>query len=175
VVIVNEHARLDQAQQIRRTMACIRRELDVDVGEVEQSARTLLNWKYYIQNYPWACLAVSATIGYLVVPRKLEIHSPDPKTLEKLARKRHLVVEEKPTAQAKGGLVGTAFSFLSGLVLKTAMAQLGLQLASLMDSNARAGERDQPTPSSPRASQVSPWSAEIRSTSRPRANERGDN
>jgi hypothetical protein len=149
---VNQQAKLDRAEQIRRSMAYIRRELDVDVAEVEQSARTLLNWKYYTQNYPWACVAVATAVGYLAVPRKLEIHSPDPKTLEKLARDRHLVIEQKPKAQAKGGLAGTAFSFISGLVLKTAMAQLGHQVASIMDKNAKVQEKEpkpvRPTPAS---------------------------
>lgn len=136
--------KLNRAEQIRRTMAYIRRELDVDVADVEQSARTLLNWRYYTQNYPWACLAVASAVGYLVVPRKLEIHSPDPKTLEKLARDRHLVVEQKPKAEAKGGLIGTAFSFISGLVLKTAMTQLGHQVASMMDNNSKAQKKEPP-------------------------------
>ena len=124
---------LDQAEQIRRQMAFIRRELTEDVDELQESAQTLLNWHYYVNNYPWACMGVAAAIGYLVVPRKLEIHRPDPKTLEKLARDKHLVIEQKPEAQAKGGLIGTAFSFVSGLLFKTAMAQLGHQLADAMD------------------------------------------
>jgi hypothetical protein len=154
---VNETTELDRAKQIRRTMACIRRELDEDVGEVEQSARTLLNWRYYTQNYPWACVAAATAIGYLVVPRKLEIHSPDPKTLEKLARRRHLVVEQNPKAEAKGGAVGAAFSFISGLVLKTAMAQIGVQLASMM----------QPQKESPMPADTSPSPDNSSATNRP--------
>ena len=156
---MNQQAKLDRAEQIRRSMAYIRRELDVDVAEVEQSARTLLNWKYYTQNYPWACVAVATAVGYLAVPRKLEIHSPDPKTLEKLARDRHLVIEQKPKAQAKGGLAGTAFSFISGLVLKTAMAQLGHQVASIMDKNAKVQEKE-PKPVRP-APASTPYSPNI--------------
>lgn len=156
---MNQQAKLDRAEQIRRSMAYIRRELDVDVAEVEQSARTLLNWKYYTQNYPWACVAVATAVGYLAVPRKLEIHSPDPKTLEKLARDRHLVIEQKPKAQAKGGLAGTAFSFISGLVLKTAMAQLGHQVASIMDKNAKVQEKEpKPVRPAPASTPYSPYS-----------------
>jgi len=129
--IVNEPKR-DRAGQIRSTMARIRNELDQEIGEVEQSARTLLNWRYYTKHHSWACLAAAVAVGYLVVPRKLEIGSPDPETLEKLARKRHLVVEQRPKEEAKGGLVGSAFSLISGLVLKTAMTQFGHQLAILL-------------------------------------------
>jgi len=143
--IVPNHADFDRAQQIRRRMALIRRELNQDVEQVEKSAKTLMNWRYYTSNYPWACVGVAAVLGYLVVPRKLEIHSPDPKTVEKLAKKHHLVVEQKPKAEAKGGLVGAAFSFISGIVLKTAMAQLGHQLAAVMDRK----HKPEDTPESP--------------------------
>jgi ElaB/YqjD/DUF883 family membrane-anchored ribosome-binding protein len=146
---VPDHSEFDRAKQIRQRMSYIRRELNDGMERVEQDARTLLNWRYYTSNYPWACVGVAAAIGYLVVPRKLEIHSPDPKTLEKLARKRHLVVEQRPKAEAKGGLVGTAFSFISGIVLKTAMVQLGHQLASMFDQNKERDEQQPTPPSSP--------------------------
>lgn len=126
---------LDRASQIRRSMAYVRHELDDEVDEIRESANTLADWHYYIKNYPWACLGAAAAIGYLVVPRKLVIERPDPETLEKLARKNHLVVDRKPEKKAKSGLIGTAFSFVGGLVLKTAMAQLGHQLASIVDSS----------------------------------------
>ncbi len=143
-----QHPEFDRAQQIRRTMAMIRRELNADVDQVEKSARTLLDWRYYVNNYPWACVGVAAAVGYLAVPRKVEIHQPDPKTIEKLARNHRLVVEQKPKAEAKAGLVGAAFSLISGLVLKTAMAQLGNQLAGLMERKPepRAEEPGWPAP-----------------------------
>lgn len=138
---MSQQTELSRAEQIRRSMAYLRDELDEDVGEVENSARTLLDWHYYTTHYPWACVGVAAALGYLVVPKKLEIHRPDPKTLEKLARKNHLVVDHKPKAEAKSGLLGSAFSFVSGLVLKTAMAQLGHQLAGIMDNKSNGADR----------------------------------
>ena len=114
---------LDRATQIRRSMAYVRHELDEEASDIRESAQTLSDWHYYIKNYPWACVGAAAVIGYLVVPRKLVIERPDPETLEKLARKNHLVVDRKPEKQAKSGLIGTAFSFVGGLVLKTAMTQ----------------------------------------------------
>lgn len=137
-----DHTEFERANQVRRRMASIRRELDKDMERVEQDARTLLNWRYYTNNYPWVSVAVAAAVGYLVVPRKLEIHSPDPKTLEQLAKKRHLVVEQKPKAEAKGGMLGAAFSFISGIVLKTAMVQIGHQLASMMDKTGQIKEQE---------------------------------
>lgn len=140
---MSNHSEFDRAKQLRRQMSRIRQNLDDDLEQVEKSARTLMNWQYYTDNYPWVCLGVAAALGYIAVPRKLEIQAPDPKTLEKLAKKRHLVVEQRPKAEAKGGLVGAAFSFMSGLVLKTVMAQVGQQLASAFDSRSAPSRSDQ--------------------------------
>lgn len=139
------HPEFDRANTIRKRMSGIRQDLHDDVQNVEKSARTLLNWRYYTDNYPWACVAVATALGYMLVPRKLEISSPDPKTMEKLAKKNRLVVENKPKAEAKGGLVGAAFSFVSGLVLKTAMAQVGHQLAAIMESKDESASKS-PSP-----------------------------
>ncbi len=152
---MSQSSHLDRGTQIRNTMESIRRELDQDLGKVQTSAETLLDWQYYIRNHPWESLGFAALVGYLIVPRKLEIKSPDPKTLEKLARKHHLVVEEKPKAEAKGGLIGGAFSFLSGLVLKTAMLQLGNQLVDAMQGPLQASAGSQPRETAPSEQNVS--------------------
>jgi len=130
---VSEHSKHDRAEQIRRSMKEIRRDLDDDVHHVKQSANTLTNWRYYIKNHPWACVGVATAIGYFVVPRKMNIQNIDAKTIEKLARKNRLVVEHKPKAQAKNGLMRGAFTFLTGLALKAATAQMIQQFAAVMD------------------------------------------
>ena len=50
----------DRPTQIRHSMAFIRRELNEDMQQVVRSARTLADWRYYIRNYPWACVGVAA-------------------------------------------------------------------------------------------------------------------
>ena len=144
---VSESGPPDRGTQIRKTMEYIRGELDKDLGKVQTSAKTLLDWHYYIRNYPWACLGGAALIGYLMVPRKLEIKAPDAETLEKLARKHHLVVESKPKAEKKSGLLAGAFSFLSGLVMKTAMVHVGNQLAEMMQGMPQAPGGSKAAPS----------------------------
>jgi len=139
------HPEFDRAKLLRRRMSQIRQDLDEDVEQMERSARTLMNWRYYTDNHPLACVAVAAALGYLVVPRRLEIERPDPESIEKLAKKRRLVVEQKQKDEAKGGLMGSAFSFVSGLVLKTVMAQAGHQLASVF----AAGSGDRSPATSP--------------------------
>lgn len=125
----------DRAEQIQRTMQVIRRELDHDFDQVKQSATQLTDWRYYIRNHPWACVGLAAAIGYVVVPRKLHVQSPDLKTLEKFARKNHLVIENKSDQNEKPGVVRTAVTFLSGLALRAVTAQLVQKLASGIEQN----------------------------------------
>jgi hypothetical protein len=125
----------DRAEQIQRSMQLIRRDLDHDFDQVKQSASQLTDWRYYVRNYPWTCVGLAAAIGYIVVPRKLQIQSPDTKTLEKLARKNKLVIESKSSEDDKPGAVKTAVTFLSGLALRAVTAQLVQKLASGMDQN----------------------------------------
>ncbi len=136
----------DRAAEIRKTMDSIRGQLDKDLGKVQTSARTLLDWHFYIRNYPWACLGGAALIGYLVVPRKLEIQAPDVEALEKLARRHHLVVEQRPKAEEKSGFVAGAFGFLTTLVLRTAMMHLGNRLGEIFESGPLSGSSSQTTP-----------------------------
>ncbi len=135
----------DKTELIRGKMDFIRHKLDDDVTHVKQSAKTLSNWKYYVKKYPWVCLGAAAAVGYLVVPRKLQIQTPDAKTLEKLARKNRLVVENKPKAQAQSGAIGAAFTFLSGLALRTAAAHVGSHLASVVNQKQNSDSRAQET------------------------------
>ena len=44
----------DSAEKIRRRMAELRRDLDVDVREVERGARVMTDWKFYARKFPWA-------------------------------------------------------------------------------------------------------------------------
>ena len=112
------------AEEISYSMKRLRNELDGDVCQIKQSAATLSDWQYYIRNYPWMSLGGAALIGYLLVPKRLEIQSPDVETLEKLARKNRLVVEPQPRQHASKGGLQTVASFLTRLIVKAATAQL---------------------------------------------------
>ncbi|QDU49230.1 hypothetical protein Pan110_15490 [Gimesia panareensis] len=119
----------NRADQICHSMERLREELDEDVHQIKRRASSLTDWQYYIRNYPWLSIGGAALIGYLLVPRKLEIQSPDVETLEKLARKNRLVVKNQPRQQSSKSGLQSAASFLTGLVVKAAAAQLMHHLA----------------------------------------------
>jgi hypothetical protein len=84
---------------------------------------------------------VAALLGYLVVPKKVEIHSPDPKTLEKLAKKHRLVIDE-PKPKSTTGPVAAAFSFVAALALKQVTTLLGQQVAMIFEQQRSKNRRD---------------------------------
>lgn len=139
-----------RAQEIRRAMYQLRQELDEDVHQVKESAATLTNWKHYFKNYPWASMGVAAVVGYLVVPRRLEIQSPDAATIAKLAKKNRLVVEHQPKNQAKTGVFQTAFAFLSSLAIKAVTTQIAHHLANSLGTE--GGEQSSAFNTSPQNS-----------------------
>jgi hypothetical protein len=113
------------ADQIREEMAQVRRDLNVNYGEVVENARDLADWRYYVRNYPWATLAVAATVGYLVVPTRVELIRPDADEILKLARQQKLVVEPKPAAEPKSTVGGALFKLIANTLFRGAIAYAG--------------------------------------------------
>ena len=78
------------AEQLRQEMRRVREDLREDVQEVVEGAQDLTDWRHYVRSYPWACIGVAAVAGYLLVPNKTYIHSPDADDLKKLAASNKL-------------------------------------------------------------------------------------
>ncbi|WP_417387691.1 hypothetical protein [Gimesia sp.] len=145
-----------RANEIRRAMHEIRCELDDDVSQIKQSASTLTDWQYYIRHYPWACVGAAAAFGFLIVPRKLKVSNPYTDELLKLAKKKRLVINKADDDdEVKAGVVKTAFTFISGLAMRAAVAQVAQHLTSILNqdqgSRNHAGASDQTEASAPAA------------------------
>lgn len=112
----------ETADQLRREMALVRRELGADITGVAAQARELTDWRSYIDKAPWVSAAVATAVGFMVVPRKLKVDSVDPATIAKLAKQNRIVVESKPKAAAKAGVGATAFSLIAGLIMRTTLS-----------------------------------------------------
>ncbi len=95
------------AEAVRRRMEQLRAELGHNVHETIQTARTMLDWRYYVRKHPWACMVAAAASGFLIVPRARQFVQPDPDALVELAKAHRLVVASPPAAVARGGLGGT--------------------------------------------------------------------
>jgi hypothetical protein len=131
------------AERIQRRMHDLRGQMDDDLEEVVDSAKEFIEWRTYVKSYPWACVGVAAAIGYLVVPSRVELESPDVDTLLQLAKQNKLVVEANPSPRKQGGLASTAFRFMLHAAGRSALTYLGQKVGELavQDSDA-ADERE---------------------------------
>ncbi len=118
----------DAAAVIQRRMEAVRCDLAGDVDDVFRSARRLVDWQEYVARYPWACVGLAAAIGYLVVPQRPEIISPDVHTLLELAKRNKLVVKASPTPQQGGGPISRALTVAAA---RAALAYVGQKVGSI--------------------------------------------
>jgi hypothetical protein len=117
---------------ICRRMQEVRCQLGDDVEQIVGSARTLVDWEHYVRQYPWWCLAGAAAIGFLAVPKRAEIISPDAEAMEQLARRNKLVVQSKPQARAKSSMSASVLRFLANAAIRSAVAYAGQNAGKLM-------------------------------------------
>ncbi len=113
------------AERIQGRMHDLRGQLDHDLEEAVDTAREFTDWRSYVRRHPWACVGVAAVIGYLVVPSRVELESPDVETLLELAKKNKLVVEANPPPQKRQGIASTALRLISHAAVRSALAFLG--------------------------------------------------
>jgi len=129
----------DEACEVRQRLAELRCSLDEDVTQVSKSAHAMADWHYYPRRFPWMTFALAATAGYLLVPKRTEIISPDAETLAKLAKSDQLVVTRKPKAEATSdGLANYLIAMVSASVLRAGMAYLKNNINSLQSSRQQA-------------------------------------
>ncbi len=111
--------------EIRNEMARIRRALGPHAQQVVGETRRLVDWRTYIREYPWACVGAAIAIGFLAVPERPQIVSPDADDLEQLAKRNKLVVKQSPKGSTTQSLARTSATFLGNMLLRSAVAYLG--------------------------------------------------
>jgi len=112
------------ADSIRQRMREVRCELGEDVEEFVESARTITDWHYYVERYPWVCIGAALALGYVVVPRRMPIINLDADAVLELAKKKQLVIKpEKKNPEKRSWRAGAA-SLLANAALKGAMTYM---------------------------------------------------
>ncbi len=117
------------AGEIQRRMEAVRCHLIDDADHVADSARQMVDWREYVRRYPWISVGVAAAVGYLAVPRRVEIISPDIDTLLDLAKKNKLVVEANPPPRKREGLLDMLLTIAGNAAVRGAISYLGQQTA----------------------------------------------
>jgi len=110
-----------QADTLRREMRSIRRELGDNVEELVENAERLMDWRYYVERYPWGLVGAAMLLGYFVVPRRIVSMPVDSDSLEELAQRLAPAIASRPEKkESKPGLIGSLISLGIGMLTKAA-------------------------------------------------------
>ena len=66
------------------------------------------------------------------MPQRLNVMSPDPRTLEKLAKRNRLVVKPKSEVRRQAGLVSPMVNLVAGAVLRTGLSMAGQHIGRIV-------------------------------------------
>ncbi|MHB8972871.1 MAG: hypothetical protein ACYC3X_17755 [Pirellulaceae bacterium] len=114
----------------RARMQQIRCDIDRDVEDMVDSARSLIDWKHYVRTYPWMCLGTAVAVGFLLAPKRSAVRRPDLTTLAELARPGHLVA--KPAPSALHGLIDAVLATATNIVVRKATTCVGQGIGRLL-------------------------------------------
>lgn len=123
----------NDADEIRRQMGLIRRELHQDVREVVQKAEAAADWQRYIRNFPWVSVGLAFAVGYVVVPKRRRQVPRDVARAADVAEVREAVRqgqkeerqaqnEEQQKEQTKKSLLVAAWATLSPIAIRLAQS-----------------------------------------------------
>jgi len=118
------------AAAARARMQQIRNDIDQDVEDMAEGARSMVDWKGYVKTYPWVCLGTAVALGFLIVPKRSTAIHPDLATLTKLARTGHLVAQPAPAALH--GVVDALLATVANIVVRKATACVGQAVGRLL-------------------------------------------
>ena len=117
----------NDADEIRRQMALIRRELHDDVRGVVASAEAVTDWHRYIRDYPWVSLGAAAAVGFMIVPRKrrsvprdVARRSDVADAVEQTLAKERGKAKAEEKEKTKRGLIGMVFGMLAPVAVRAA-------------------------------------------------------
>jgi hypothetical protein len=154
----------ESAEEIRKRMAELRRELTCDVDDVSRSvrevgrtAREMASPMYLIRNYPWVSAAVAGVVGYLLVPKKKQqqIIKPDPELLAELVRKEQIKLD---TSKASGEVDGMLKSLAVMGITWAAKQGMNYMVQRLTTAAMNMNHQEQSDRESPEAAPIDePW------------------
>lgn len=129
-----------QADHIRQQMRQIRRELGDDVEDLVEQAERLMDWRYYVQQYPWVTVGVATLAGYFLVPRRTVAFPADDRTLERLAEKLPMMMQKPPEAK-RPTIFGSLLQMGTNLAMRAAMAYVSQQAGKILGQQAAAPQQ----------------------------------
>ena len=125
-------------ETVRARMQGIRCDIDQDLQDVSASAHSLVDWKHYVQTYPWACVGAAAALGFLIAPRRSPAAKADVATPTEAAKTGRPVAAAAPAAALIAvptvvrGVVDAFVGAIVGIAVREVVAYLGQNAERLL-------------------------------------------
>lgn len=111
-------------EEIRSQMMAVRSEIDEDMDDLVEGAKSLFDWRDYIRSFPVASLGAAALAGFLVVPKKRHPIESDAASVAKYLKNERLVVA--PGAKVnQGSMLTTLLAAVTAAGIKHAVSHFG--------------------------------------------------
>lgn len=128
------------ADEILVRMRGIRRNIRADVHQVVVNTSQMLDWKSYVKSFPWTSIAIAATVGYLLVPRRMQIIAYDKTTLEHYLKEHELIAAPAPPPPPpQKSLTSEVLRFAGTVAFRVGMAyatRVGIQMMESLTNTA---------------------------------------
>lgn len=130
------NGRRPDAREIQARMDELRRGMRVEVSEVSQRAKQVVDWRYYVRRFPLATAGAAVLAGYLLVPASKQIVRPSDEQLERLAHagRLHLYASSRDAKQRTA--TSRALLMLGTMAARAAMAYVGKRVGEAAEGGA---------------------------------------
>jgi len=118
-----------RADRVRREMRSIRRELGDNVEELVENAERLMDWRYYVNRYPWAVIGGAALLGYFLVPRRIVTLPTDDHSLTQLADRIAPAINRPEPKKPQPSWLGSLISMGTGMLMRAAAGYVAQQVS----------------------------------------------
>ena len=125
---------------VRARMQGIRCDIDQDLQDVSASAHSLVDWKHYVQTYPWVCVGAAAVLGFLIVPKRSAAADVAAPTAP--AKNGHPVADATPAVATSAlpvalptavrGMVDAFVGAIAGIAVREVVTYLGQNAERLL-------------------------------------------
>ena len=124
------------AEEIRHRMKEVRHDIDGNVGDLVDSAKSLVDWRDYVKNYPLISMGLACAVGAVLVPSKKQPPiKADASDVSNLLKNQKLTVAPNAKVKQQPTIATTLIATVAGTLLRAAVGYAGEQASAAFRAN----------------------------------------
>lgn len=118
------------ANEIQRQMDAVRQDIDEDVEELVEEAKSFFDWRDYVRAQPLAAVGIAAVVGYALIPKRNQIVQADPETVSRMLNAGRIVMAPNASVKQTKPWAAALLTTMAGVAIRSVAGQVGHQLAT---------------------------------------------